>query len=410
MGIDVRAIAAEELPAFLRTIRAAFGTVPSDDELADPDILGWPLDRSVAAFDGGLLVGGAGVYPFELTLPGRTSAPTAGVTWVGVLPTHRRRGVLTAMMRQQLEDVHARGEALAVLLASESVIYGRYGYGWATLQAEYEIQRDDVALAAPFSPSGRLVLVDEDEARKALPQIHDRVRREQPGDVSRTEGWWSVFFRHGRGGGTAGPRFYLLHEDASGEVDGYACYRVSPWNPAGPPRTAMVQDLGALTFDAYVALWQHVTDVDLTVRTTTTSRPLDEPFRHLLADPRQLRATSAGDYLWCRVVDVPAALVQRGYLIEGRLVLEVRDAFCPWNDGRWVLEAGPDGATCEPASNGAGADLVLSAADLGAAYLGGTRLGTLARAGRVEERTPGALARADLLFSSDVEPFCRTHF
>ena len=407
--MDVRAIAPEELNEFLRVVRAAFGHIPAEDELGDVDRLGWPIERSVAAFDAGRITGGAGVYPFDMTLPGLTTAPTAGVTWVGVLPTHRRRGALTAMMRHQLHDIHARGEALAVLLASESVIYWRFGYGLATTQVEYEIEREHTALAVPREPSGRVVLVDEDEARKALPEIHERVRLQQPGDVTRTDGWWANFFR-ARAGGRLGPRFYALHEDASGAVDGYAYYRLSQWAPGNVTRGTMVQDLGALNLDAYVALWQYVTDLDLTNRATTTPRPLDEPLRHLLADPRRLKPMSVYDYLWCRVVDVAAALPLRRYPVAERIVLEVRDALCPWNEGRFVLDAGPDGASCAPVAGGESADIALSVADLGAVYLGGTRLGSLARADRIEELTPGAVRRADLLFSNDVEPFCRTHF
>jgi predicted acetyltransferase len=411
MAIDARAIERGELPDFLRVVRAAFGHAPADDELDDVDRLGWPLERSVAAFDGGDLVGGAGVYPFEMTLPGLVSAPTAGVTWVGVLPTHRRRGVLSTMMRHQLHDVHERGEALAVLLASESIIYGRFGYGMATVQAEYEIAREHTTLVAKApAPTGRIVLVDEDAARKALPDVHERVRLQQPGDVRRTDGWWANFFRAGKaGGGTAGPRFYALHEDDAGEVDGYAYYRVSQWTPGSVARTAMVQGLGALHLDAYVALWRYVTDIDLTNRTTTTTRPLDEPLRHLLADPRRLKATDVSDYLWCRVVDVPAALALRRYPVADRVVLDVRDASCPWNEGRFVLDGGPDGATCRATTSDT-ADIALGVADLGAAYLGGTRLASLARAGRVDELTPGAVRRADLLLSGDVEPYCCTHF
>jgi predicted acetyltransferase len=171
----------------------------------------------------------------------------------------------------------------------------------------------------------------------------------------------------------------------------------------------MVQGMGAVNFDAYVALWQYVTDLDLTVKTVTATRPLDEPFRYLLADPRRLRATHVGDYLWCRVVDVAAALPLRRYATTGRIVLDVRDAFCPWNEGRYVLEGGPDGATCAR-DDRAAVDVTLSAADLGAAYLGGTSLFSLAHAGRVTEHTPGALARAALMFTSDPQPYCQTHF
>jgi predicted acetyltransferase len=406
-ALDVRPIEPDQYAEFLRVDHTAFGWLPTADDL-NVERLSWPLDRSVACFIDGAIVGCAGDFPFEITLPGLTSAPTAGVTAVGVLPTHRRRGVLTSMMRHQLDAIHARGDAIAILLASESIIYGRFGYGLATVQAEYELPRQYRDLARPFTAAGRMKLIDDDEARKVLPDIHERVRLLQPGDVSRNDGWWQEWFRRSDRAGNTGPRFCAVYEGSGGEVEGFATYRVGAGGQ-GNERAAMVQSMGALNFDAYVALWQYITDIDLTVKTTTMTRPLDEPYRYLLADPRRLRATHVGDYLWCRVVDVGAALPLRRYAIEGRVVLDVRDAFCPWNEGRWVLEGGPGGATCTRGDK-ATPDVTLSAADLGAAYLGGTSLLALARAQRVTEQTPGALERAALMFTSDPIPYCQTHF
>ena len=414
--LEIRGVKEAEWPSFFETVRVAFGTLPSPGDDA-PEKRAWPLSRAWAAFDGGQAVGCAGAYEFDLTLPGLTTAPAAGVTWVGVRPTHRRRGALTGLMSSQLADCHERGEALAILLASESVIYGRFGYGLATTQSDYELLRPHARLAAgPFTPPGRVVLVtDDDEIGRRLREVHDRVRRTQPGDVSRPEGWWKAFLAGGRGaaGGSAtgfGPRFHVFYEDAAGVVQGYAYYRVRSGERALQQDWAvLLQGLGAMTADAYLALWQFVWSIDLSGSVLAGLRPTDEPLRHLLADPRRLATTRSIDFLWCRVVDVGAALSARRYAVEGSVVFEVRDDVCGWNAGRWRLSGGPDGATCERAG-GASADVSLSAAELGAAMLGGTRLAALAAARRVDEHTPGALARADVMFAEPRAPWCQTFF
>jgi predicted acetyltransferase len=407
--VEVRAATEDEWPAFVRTTSTAFGNLPPDEDTTS-ERRSFDLDRSIAAFADGRVAGTAGAFTFEMTVPGLASVPTAGVTWVSVLPTHRRRGVLTKMMRHQLDDIRDRGESLAILLASESIIYGRFGYGLATTQAEYELSRDHRHLLQPHEPSGRVVLVDHDEAEKQLPAIHEKVRKLQPGDVNRPDGWWRGFFRDGkRGGGGGGQRFYVLYEGATGEVEGYAWYRVGrPGNNGGS--ASMLQGLGATTRDAYLSLWSYVTDIDLTERTTTASRPIDEPLRYLLADPRRLKATNVSDYLWCRIVDLPAALAARRYSTTDRFIIEVRDPFSPWNEGTWTVDGGPDGATCERAGAGATAEVTLTANELGAVYLGGTRLATLAQAGRVTASDPAAIRRADLFFVGEQQPFCQTHF
>jgi predicted acetyltransferase len=411
MSLDVRAATEGEWPGFLETVRIAFGTLPSPGDEA-PEKRGWPIERSVAAFEDGAVVGCAGAYEFDLTLPGLTTAPATGVTWVGVRPTHRRRGILTSLMTHQLADSHERGEPLAVLLASESVIYGRFGYGLATTQVDLELDRQHTRLLGEPASDGRVRLVTDDaEVRRLLPEVHERVRRAQAGDVSRPEGWWQGFFAGGRGGSQFGPRFHLFFEDADGVVQGYAYYRVrtSFERPLSSDWTVLVQGLGALTLDAYVALWRFVWSVDLSAKVMAGFRPPDEPLRHLLADPRRLAVTRSTDFLWCRVVDVGAALAARRYAVEGSVVVEVRDDTCPWNAGRWRLEGGPEGATCVRAPE-ATADLTLSASDLGAAYLGGTRLAALAAAGRVDEHTKGALTTADVMFAEARAPWCQTFF
>jgi predicted acetyltransferase len=408
--LEFRAVTDEEWPAFLETLRIAFGTLPAPGDEA-PEKRPWAIERSVAALQDGRPVGCAGSYDFDLTLPGLTTAAAAGVTWVGVRPTHRRQGALTGIMRHQLDDAHERGVPLAVLLASESVIYGRFGYGLATTQVDLELDRRRAVLSRPFEAPGEVRLVTDDaEVRRLLTAAHERVRLQQPGDVSRPDVWWKGFFEGGRGGASFGPRFHLFYESPSGEVEGYAYYRLAADFSVRLQQdwTVLLQGLGAVSFEAYVALWRFVWDLDLSGRVVAAFRPSDEPLRHLLADPRRLLTTRSTDYLWCRIVDVAAALAARRYEVEGSVVLDLRDDFCPWNAGRWRLEGGPDGASCERTD--AAPDVTLSAAELGAVFLGGTRLSALAAARRVDEHATRAVARTDAMLATARAPWCQTFF
>lgn len=408
--LEFRRVAEEEWPGFLETLRMAFGMLPAPGDEA-PEKRPWAIERSVAALDGPHAVGCAGSYDFDLTLPGLTTAPAAGVTWVGVRPTHRRQGALSGLMRYQLDDIHERGLPLAVLLASEAVLYGRYGYGAATTQVDVEIDRTRFALAEPFEAPGRIrLVVDQVEVERLLPEVHERVRRVQHGDLSRPAHWWKPFFAGGRGGTEFGPRFHAFYENPAGDVEGYAYYRIGTDFSVRLRQDwpVLVQGLGALTFEAYVALWRFVCELDLTAKVMATFRPTDEPLRHLLRDPRRLATPRTVDFLWCRVVDVGAALSARRYEAAGSVVLELRDDFCPWNAGRWRLEGSTEGATCSRTD--ATADVSMSASELGAVFLGGTRLSALAAARRVDEHATGAVARTDAMLATARAPWCQTFF
>jgi len=402
MEYELRPIRPEEWDAFVAADAVAFGWNPSAEEFVDVRQI-FEMDRSLATFDGPDIVSTTGIFSWEMTVPGG-SLPTAGVTWVSVLPTHRRKGVLTAMMRRQLSDVHDRGEAIAALWASESIIYGRFGYGLAALGAEIEIDRQRATLArAPESP-GRCRLVSRDQALAAWPAVYDRVRTRQPGLYARSETWWKhhSITENERGRSGFHSRFFVQYEE-DGTPLGYARYRTRGGQEHGSPNgTLAVQELIAATPQAEAALWQYLFGVDLMATIQAFNRPLDEPLFWMLADPRRL-VRKTYDSLWVRVVDVPPALEARRYAATGSLVLDVRDDFCPWVEGRYELEAGGEGARCRPTS--ADADLTLRAADLGAAYLGGTRFRSLARAGRVEGDAD-ALARADAMFAWDPLPWC----
>jgi predicted acetyltransferase len=407
---DIRPIRDDEFDAFAGVDQVAFGQELKPERVAAYRAL-TELDRTLAVFDAGRMVATAGAGSWELTVPGPVTVPAATITAVAVLPTHRRRGILTALMARQLDDVAHRGEAVAVLTASESIIYGRFGYGLATWASGFTLDRQHAAFIRPLETSGRMVLLDADEAAKRIPDLYDDLRRRQVGELSRPPAWWADYFsdpEDARDG--ASIRFYALHESASGEPDGFVGYRVKKkWTDDGVPcGDTQVQELHGATPAVRLALWDFCLGVDLSATMSTYNGPVDDPLRWRLADPRRCRVTGVADWLWARVVDIPAALSVRRYAMPGRLVLDVTDDFKPRNTGRYELVGGPDGAECRRTD--ADADLVMSVADLGALYLGGIGCTALARAGRVQERRPGALSAGDLLFVGAAAPWCATEF
>jgi predicted acetyltransferase len=408
VDFDLRPVTEGEVSGFLRCSEGAFG-VQLDDEAVEVEAAGVEVDRSLAVLDGDDIVATAGAFSFEMTMPGLGTTRAAGVSYVGVQPTHRRLGLLRAMMRRQLDDVRDRGEALAVLTASEGGIYGRFGYGAATFVAAYEIDRP-TGLAR--RPEGTIRLVSGDVAAGAFPAVYDDVRRRQPGEVGRAQPWWNSFFHdyEGRRSG-AGPMFHAVRAGAAGELDGYVSYRFDRRGEGGEldSATVRVEELCAANGESYADLWAFVCDIDLTRGAHVRGRRLDEPVRWMLRDPRRLRLAGMQDHLWVRLVDLPASLEARRYPVEGSLVLQVDDAFCPWNDGTWRLEGGPSGAEARSVS-GDGSDLSLGVGELGSTLLGGLTFTELARAGRVVERVPGAAARADAMFGCNPPPFCATEF
>lgn len=416
----IRTAAPDDVRAYFAPLMVAFA-----DELTDAAFEDWRRtlepDRLIAAFDGDVPIGTAGAYTFRMTVPGG-EVPAAGVTLVGVEPGHRRRGVLRAMMRHQLDDVRARGEPVAILWASEAAIYQRFGYGLGTLSGSFEIDRGRTAWLRAAEPEGRMRLVGVDEALRTFPAVYERVRAVTPGALTRTVEWWRWGplhdAEHMRRGG-AGPKFRYLYE-VDGLAEGYAIYRPKgDWDERGPKGKVEVVEVMTTTPRAVRAVWTFLFGVDLMRSISAERQPVLHPLQLALADPRALGLV-AGDGIWVRLVDLPAALAARRYATAGEVVLDVTDAFCPWNAGRWRLAAaaaGDPGVAGDPGAvvatierTDAPADLAVDVADLGAAYLGAFRLSELARAGRVEELVPGALRRADALFASDRAPWCVTMF
>ena len=409
MDAEIRALVPGELDEFVAAVEASFGHHSGEEEVDDARLLAEP-GRCFGAFVDGRLVGGTATLSLQLTLPGGAAVAAGGVTDAGVLPTHRRRGLFRELTARQLQDVAARGEVVSLLTASEGTIYGRFGYGVASVSTAVEVVRGSTAFAAPVVVPGEMRLLGPEECSLLLPEIFDRYRRGQPGEVSRSEAYWEVLLRDrekGRDGASA--RFVAAHEAPDGDVDGYVAYRVRGDWPGNIPDFALdVDEVVAASPPVRAALWRYVLDVDLIGRVSAWNLPPDEPLGWLLADPRGMRVTGVTDMLWLRLVDVAAALAARRYRAAGRLVIEVEDAFYPATSGRYVLEGGPDGAEARAA--GPGPDLAVRVADLGAAFLGGVRFSTLARAGRVVEHTAGTVAQADAMFASDPLPHCLTDF
>ena len=404
MSIDIRALPVDQLRAYVEAIENAGGGEIEEEA--------WPYiartfepDRVMGAFDGARLVGGGAAYTFNLTVPGG-HLPAAGVTWVGVLPTHRRRGILRQMMAIQLADVRRRGEPVAALWASEGSIYGRFGYGLASLNGRIEIERDRAAFSSPVMPRGSMRMITGDEAVDLFPRVFDPLCAITPGFVSRSRTWWEADtlpdVRAWRRGG--GRKFYVVNERA-GEPVGYVMYRVvSDWGDGGVTlSTLQVQELLALDADGLRETWAYVFGHDLIKTIRARVGPADNPLLLMMAEPRRL-ALRVGDGVWLRIVDVPAALAARRYAGSDGLVLEVSDSFVPEFGGRWRLSVESGSAHVDATTDQA--DLTLDVADLGALYLGGFSFAQLARAGRTIELTPGARARADALFGTSVRPWC----
>jgi predicted acetyltransferase len=401
MTTELRALRKEDWDPWYDNLIRAFGGTPEPPEERELWDALTVHDRCVGVWEGDRCVGTAGAFDFRLTVPGGSAVPAAGVTMVGVAATHRRRGVLTSMMRRQLDDVRSWGEPLAVLTASEPAIYGRFGYGLATRRLAADIDSARVRLSVPPGTDDvRLRYADPSEVLDACEAVYARRVPERPGMLARQPGWERVELldteRHRSG---ASPLQCVVAERTDGEdtgVVGYARFRVkSDWGPRGADGVVQLSALEALDPAARAALWRFLFDIDLTSCVVAHRLPVDEPLLHLVSDIRRcaLRFT---DDLYVRLVDVGAALRLRTYQAPLDVVFEVEDSFCPWNEGRWRLTGDPKGATCERTADAA--DLSLDVRELGAAYLGGVSLSALAGAGLVRELRQGALAEASVGF------------
>lgn len=357
----------------------------------------------------GRVIGSVNAFSFRMTLPGG-SRPAAGITGVGVWPTRRRQGVLTALIRRQLADIRDRGENLAILWASEGSIYGRFGYSPANSEYKGELAYAHARLR-PDAPRGAdlsVELVRASRARSDLERVHAAATARQVGRLQRSPAFWERALadtpdaRAGRSSlkaavvhGPEGPLGYALHRTRD------------RWENANPCAQLHVEEAVATTPEAWTALYEHLFSRDLVTQLVFESMAQDDPLHFLLADPRRL-VTRFDDSLWVRLVDVPGALAERSYAVPADVVLEVSDRYAPWNEGRWRLRADRNGATCERTSRAP--DLSLDVSHLGAVHLGANTLSGYLRTGLITEHTPGSVFGLDTALFRPEAPFCDQGF
>lgn len=392
--IDIRVATDDDFAAMVRFDGLAFGDLWSDD-LHGIIRATLDLDRFRIAWDGDTMVGVAGSYGQEVTVPGGAQVRAGGITWIAVAPTHRRQGILTRMMAELHDDIDGRGEPISMLTASEGGIYERFGYGIASYLRVTEIDRRRTQVRPEHRPAPgtvRLTTLDD----PALAPIHDRYRRTRVGEIDRTRAR-DELVRAQEGPGVS----VALH------ADGFAAWKVrSNWNAGHPAHELTLIDLVAITPEAHAALWHTVLSVDL-VGPVTSSRgvALDDALPYIVDDQRAVRTNEVNDMLWLHLLDVGAALRARTYGTDDELVIEVD---LDDRTERWRIVGGPDGADVRKVRSRP--QLRMTRASLGAIYLGGVRPGTLARAGRLWAADPAVVRRADAFFMAERLPHCVTGF
>jgi predicted acetyltransferase len=404
MAVEVRPCTSpDEFRQAITPITTYFGPASPDERHADRLLRVLPPERVYAAWDGDQVVGGLGALPLQLTVPGGR-VPAAGVTVAGVLPTHRRRGVLRTMMRALLDACRQQGEPVAYLWATEDTIYGRFGFGLASFAGGIDMPRDRAAFHEPFPAAGRVRLVSPAAAEEYVAPIYEQAAAATPGMFARSPAWWQnrVLIDDWRRGSGGDMQCAILENE--GRPTAYALYRVnSAFNRHLQSGAVVVIEAIGVSPQTTSAIWRYLFDIDWIPRIRAGLLPLDHPLLLLVAEPRRL-GFSLRDGVWVRLIDVGAALAARSYRREGSVVIEVADEFCPWNGGRWRISCdGVERTDDVPA-------LRCDVAALGSVYLGGFTWTRLACALRVQELTSGAAADADMIFQTQSAPWCPENF
>jgi predicted acetyltransferase len=402
--VEVRACTSvAELRDTVNVISHYFG---SSTELEDAERFArlLELERVHAVWEQGRPVAGAGAFSFQMSVPGGSAIPVAGITIVGVLPTHRRRGLMTALMQAQLDDARARGDVAGALWASEAAIYGRFGYGLASRVGSVRLASERTTFAAPVTPRGTVRLVELDEATRLFPPLYERAASQRAGMMSRSADWWEIrrladhpTQRQG------GPKQLALLE-LDGAPAGYAIYRIArDWQGGFTKGTLDVLEAVTPTPQATRELWRWLFDFDLTSDYAADRLPLDHPLHLLLAEPRRM-GFRVEDALWLRLIDIPAAMAARSFAGEGAVVVELTDPVLSENAGCWRIgNGGAERVDAQP-------EIALDVSGLGSVYLGGFSFADLVRGSRAEELVDGAVERADALFRTGAEPWCAEIF
>jgi predicted acetyltransferase len=405
MSFEIRAVELGELDDLLTADQRGFGGEPPRPG-ASRSWTTAELDRTRVAFESGRMVGVSRTYSFELTMPGGAFLPAAAVSWVSVLPTHRRRGVLTQLMAAMHDDARDRDEPAAILTASEGSIYGRFGYGVAAWRLGVSAERARIAFARPDDDKGCTRLVSREEAELAVPAIYERARGARAGMVTRPDFWWpQVFWDFMFGRTKAG--FVAVHADAQGRDDGYVVYDITgDWMGGLPDRRLSVVDMQAESPATWIQLWRYVFGIDLIGTVAASNLPIDDPLRHIVVDGRRVRVDYVNDHLWLAPLDPLAVLSARSYTVPGRLVIQTHAP-----DGARAtvaVEAATDGASC--AATTEAPDIACESRVLGMCALGGNRWSELAAAGRLDVGRPEVLSLADAMFLATPAPALLSHF
>lgn len=405
MTIEVRVTRPDEYREAAGAMAIALMNAPPSDEAWERSRPSWEEMPSLSAWDGDRCVGHAGQFLVDTTVPGGARLATGAVSRVGVLATHRRRGIGTSLMEAVVRDAAERGLPLMSLRASEATIYGRYGFGIAGDVCQAELIRTGARPVRGAAPGGSFRILAPDAILDTLPALYERVAHRRAGVITRPASWWPRLFRNAIERSAAS--FVVVHTAADGTDDGYVHYDVK-WedeHPDGPTGAGVVHELWAGSDEAELALWRYVTDVDLVTRWRLDTRPVDDLVRFAVHDRRAHRVRSIEDEQWLRLVDVDRALAGRRYRpVEGSITIDVKDPLLPHNDGCWTISAG---GTIRSETN---PDLVVDIAALSAAYLGGPSWAQLAATAAVDVRRPQAIDVADALFHGSVAPYCGSFF
>ena len=414
--LDYRSPTRDELADFFAVSLHAYGMNATDDEIHH-EALVYEQGRSYGAQDNDRWVAGAGAFSLEVTVPGGVQVAAAGITMIGVAPTHRRRGILTTLIRQLHEDAILRGEFLAVLTASEASIYRRFGYGVAAESARLEVPTDAIEYDPPLDTGGSFRLVDPHVDTTELAELYDRFRRIRVGHFARPDTWWAKVRHDPRSGREHGTQlFAVIHTDEMGTPDGYATWRIRVHTSDArvATNTAAIIELIGLSADVELALWHFLAKIDLVTTLVWDIAPIDVPLRWRLPEPRRMHITRRTDWMWARLLDVPGALAARTYAVPGTIVIAVDDPRLPACGGVFRLSvnaSGTAGCTRLDVAEGENtADLRMNMADLSSIYFGGVAPSMLAAAGRITTESPAAIALADAIFVSQPAPHCPIEF
>ena len=401
--LTVRALTADDLTDILELDSTAFGQDVPDDFLHEMIVPELEPDRFVGARDpdaGNRLVASACILSKQLTFPGGSVHPVAGVSWVAVRPGWRRRGLLRGMMTAQLHELHVGGEPVAILTASEAALYGRFGYGQAIDRLGLRLSHG--AAFRPDVPVETVIDAHPDQAHELVRGIYERVAPTRPGNLARPDAIWALRFsdhevvRRG-----ASKKHFGLHPD------GYVAYRIKPeWSERGANFALQIDEICAATPVAFASLWRFLLDLDLTREISYGNGWVDDPIQDLLLDPRSM-TVSRRDHVWLRLVDLDRAVGLRSFGAPATVVVEITDSFCPWNQGTWAFELGADGS--EVTRTDAEAQVRLDIRELGAVLMGGIPLGRMVTAGRVTGE-PAALRALGTALGTPVAPWCPEGF